>query len=97
MIYAVPSLRDADDLLLPQVQHTIAQLELRPEDSAAATLAERYAAAIDADPEQLRDLGPRLLTCLVELGATPRARATAGKGGASGGGRLAQLRAARSV
>lgn len=90
-------LRDANDLLLPQVRHTIAQLELRPEDSAAATLAERYAAAIDADPEQLRDLGPKLLACLVELGATPRARATSGKGGASGGGRLAQLRAARSA
>lgn len=89
-------LRDSDELLLPQVQHTISQLELRPEDSATATLAERYAAAIDADPEQLKDLGPRLLAALVELGATPKARATTGKGGGAGGtSKLAALREAR--
>jgi hypothetical protein len=94
----VKVLRDSNDLLLPQVQHTISQLQLRPEDSATATLAERYAAAIDADPDQLKELGPRLLACLVELGATPRARATTGKGGAAGGTtKLAQLREARAA
>lgn len=89
-------IRNADDLLLPQVQHTISKLGLRPEDSAAAALAERYAADIDTDPDQLRDLGPRLLATLIELGATPKARA-AGKGGANAGqGTLAALRAART-
>jgi hypothetical protein len=89
------SLRSADELLLPTVQHTIANLTLRPEDSAAATLAERYAATIDANPEQLKDLGPRLLATLEALGATPRARAGAGKAaGGAGGGKLATVRAA---
>jgi hypothetical protein len=83
-------------LLLPTVQHTIANLTLRPEDSAAATLAERYAASIDADPEQLKDLGPRLLATLEALGATPHARAAVSKGGATGGTtKLDQLREAR--
>ena len=91
------NLRDVDQLLLPQVQHTIGALDLTPADSAAATLAETYARAIDADPDQLDDLGPRLLACLVELGATPKARAAVSKtaGGAASGGKLAQLRAAR--
>lgn len=92
------SLRSADELLLPTVQHTIANLTLRPEDSAAATLAERYAATIDADPEQLKDLGPKLLATLEALGATPRARAAGRKpagGGTGGTSKLAALREAR--
>lgn len=98
-------LRDADELLLPQVKHTIQQLSasLRPEDSAAATLAEQYADAIDqtvcpecgSHREALDRLGPKLLTALESLGATPRARATAGRQEGGSGGRLAQLRAAR--
>jgi hypothetical protein len=94
----VKVLRSTDDLLLPQVQHTITQLQLRPEDSATATLAERYAAAIDTDPDQLKDLGPRLLACLMELGATPRARATIVKGDSAGGpSNLTKLRAAHTA
>jgi hypothetical protein len=103
----VKVLRDADDLLLPAVHRTIAQLDLRPEDSAAATLAERYAETIDdttcnecgSHADQLKELGPKLLTALESLGATPRARAAITKGGATGAGqgKLGALRAARAA
>jgi 3-hydroxyisobutyrate dehydrogenase-like beta-hydroxyacid dehydrogenase len=43
----VGSVHDVDKLVLPQVRHTIEQLHLLPADSAAATLAERYAELID--------------------------------------------------
>lgn len=45
----------------------------------------------------LAELGPKLLTTLESLGATPKARAAVRKGGASSGpGKLATLRAARA-
>lgn len=96
-------IRAADHLILPEVRHTIEKLTLLPEDSAAATLAERYAAAIDqaacpecgGQREALKDLGPKLLAALEQLGATPRARAGAVKGGGAGGGKLAAIRSAR--
>jgi hypothetical protein len=99
----VGKLRAADGLILPEVRHTIGQLALQPEDSAAATLAEQYARAIDqatcsacgATGDRLDQLGPKLLAVLESLGATPRARAAAGKtrGGGTGG-KLAAVRAA---
>jgi hypothetical protein len=97
--------RDADKLVLPQVRHTIEQLPLLAADSAAATLAERYADAIDqpscpecgGHKQALIDLGPKLLAVLESLGATPKARTAAVKGGESAGqGALARLRAART-
>ena len=99
----VAHLRSADSMLGPAVAETIQSLPLETQDTAAATLAEQYAAAIDnrgcaecaSKHDALAELGPKLLACLVELGATPRSRAAAGKGGAAGGGKLAQLRAAR--
>jgi hypothetical protein len=93
-------IRAADDLIAPAVHEAIGQLPLRPEDHAAATLAQRYAAAIDDadDPQATLDaLGPKLLATLDALGATPKARAQIMKGVSSGEnpGKLAALRAAR--
>lgn len=98
------SLRPADHLLAPAVAATLRELDLTELDSATAKLAGQYARAIDdADPEDrpvaLRDLGPKLLACLVELGATPRARAAVKDGSAADAGTssLARLREARRV
>ena len=92
------ALRDASDLLWPAVQETLAALGLTSEDAAARKLAQRYAQVIDSLPGMdeytserahdqawgLRWIGPLLLDCLVQLGATPDARARiarlAGKG-----------------
>ena len=67
-----------------------------PVDVAAVTLARQYAQLIDADPDQLPRVGPRLYELLAELRMTPRARASApppapvavpaGEAGESGGG-----------
>jgi hypothetical protein len=76
-------LRSADELLAPAIAETIASLDLKPEDAAAARVAERYAAVIDAAKDQayaMRWLGPLLLDALEELGATPAARAKLTKG-----------------
>lgn len=96
MAAAVRVLRDADELLEPVVAKTVATLTLAPEDAAAAGLALRYAAEIDAaadKAEALDRLGPKLLSVLESLGATPRSR-TAGKPSAAPA-RLEALRAAR--
>lgn len=96
-------LRPADALLAPAVASAVKALSVDDVDAAAVRLAEQYAAAIDAGScaecnakTSIAELGPKLLACLVELGATPRARASVMKGGASGGGNLARLRSARS-
>lgn len=75
-------LRDADDLLAPAVQDSIAALELGDQDQGAAALTLRYAQIIDAAPDQAwaaRWLMPLLLDAVAELGATPAARAKQGK------------------
>ena len=91
-------LRDADKLLGPAVERTLAQLHLGTVDDAVATLAQRYAAAIDDDEEgdALQDLGPKLLATLAQLQATPAARSKVKTGGGDAGpNRLQALRAAR--
>jgi hypothetical protein len=92
-------LRDADKLLGPAVERTLGKLQLGTVDDAVATLAQRYAAAIDADSEgaALEDLGPKLLAALQALNATPAARARRRPqgGGDAGPNRLQALRAAR--
>jgi hypothetical protein len=93
-------LRDADKLLAPAVERTLGALELGTVDDAVATLAQSYAAAIDADTEgdALADLGPKLLGALKELQATPAARARragGGEGDRASPNRLQALRAAR--
>lgn len=96
-------LRDADQLLAPAIAGTIAALGLKPEDAAAATLAERYAAAIDADTDgegyALDRLGPKLHAVLESLGATPagRARLKGGKAADAAPNRLQQLRNTRGA
>lgn len=74
-------IQPADRLLAPALEQTLAALALKPEDAAAAQLARRLAATIDAAPageergKTLWHLAPQLLTTLKELGATPAARA----------------------
>lgn len=89
-----------DGLVGTAVAEALRTLELTAEDAAAAVLARRYAAAIDSADDQaeiLKELGPRLLTVLESLGATPKARAMMKKGAGGGGqGKLAQFRAARA-
>lgn len=103
------ALRDASELLWPAVQETIASLDLKPEDSAARKLAQRYAQVIDQMPDKsprggvpdqawaLRWIGPLLLDALEQLGATPaaRARVKGGKPADAPVSQLAKLRAAR--
>lgn len=91
-------LQSVDGMLGPAVAEMLCVLDLAPEDVAAARLARRYAAAIDdGNPDTLDALGPKLLTALESLGATPRARAAIRKGAAGAGhGKLAALRAARA-
>lgn len=95
-----PSIRSADALIGPAVAETLQELELTPENAAAARLASVYARAIDSANEDdrakvLAELGPKLLACLVELRATPRAAA---KGGVPTRveSRLAGIRASRT-
>lgn len=76
-------LRSADELLAPAVAETLAALDLKPEDAAAARLAVRYAEIIDAAREPAwaaRWLMPLLLDTLERLNATPSARARMAKG-----------------
>jgi hypothetical protein len=91
-------LRDADELLAPAVEETLAALQLGEGDAAAAHLARRYAKVIDEarDPAYaMRWLGPLLLASLEALRATPMSR-KAEKPAERGPSRLDQLRAARA-
>ena len=97
------ALRDASELLWPAISETLTQLDLGSEHAAAKKLAQRYAQVIDGTADQawaMRWIGPLLLDCLSELGATPAARARLTKGAKPADGkpnRLAQLRAARGA
>jgi hypothetical protein len=76
-------LRDADKLLAPAVERTLGELQLGTVDDAVATLAQRYATAIDQDEEgeTLAEVGPKLLAALQQLMATPAARSKSKTGG----------------
>lgn len=98
-------LRDSEQLLTTAVAKTISELRLQDIDTAAAKLARHYAEAIDAGhcshcnaDTSLEVLGPKLLSALAALGATPAARAAMTKGGAASAtaGRLQALRDARA-
>jgi hypothetical protein len=72
-----PVLRAADDLVTPAVQASLEALGLGPEHAAAAALALRYSKCLDRAQDAAwaaRWIGPLLLDCLGELGATPAAR-----------------------
>jgi hypothetical protein len=69
--------RDADDLLAPAVEETLAALKLADSDHAAAAMARQYARVIDEARDQAwayRWPGPELLRLLVALQATPASR-----------------------
>jgi hypothetical protein len=92
----------AEDQLASALGETLAHLDLGPEHAAARKLAQRYAKVIDESRDQayaLRWIGPLLLACLAELGATPTAKAQLDKGTKlpQGPNRLDQLRAARTA
>lgn len=91
-------LRDADELLAPAVEGTLANLELKPENQAAAQLARQYARVIDQarDPAYaLRWIGPLLQDVLVSLQATPASRGKAEPPRPRGPSPLDELRAMR--
>ena len=94
-----PRLRDADELLGPVLEVSLAALKLGPRDAAAARLALRYATMIDEakDPAAaLRVFGPLLAKALEALGATPSGRKVTGRQQPErqAPGKVAQLRAA---
>jgi hypothetical protein len=74
----VARVKPADETLAGAVAESVEHLELTPADGAAARLAMVYAESIDAGVDRER-LGPALLRCLEQLGATPRARAEIGR------------------
>lgn len=98
-------IRDAEELLLAQVKVTVAALpNVTDADAAVIKLAEKYALLIDAceadeDPKiqawAVRWIGPLLLDCLTQLGATPASRGVKNDVPALGSNRLAELRASR--
>lgn len=57
------------------VRESAQGLPLAPSDRATLALACAYADTIDAAPETIDTIGPKLLTCLESLLMTPRARA----------------------
>lgn len=81
-------------LMKTAVNRALRALPLAASDQAAAELARKQASAIDADPDELKKIGPHLLETLAELGLTPKARGSVGKGRGSDGtrGKLAELR-----
>lgn len=80
-----------------QAAAAVADRALREiEDPEVAELVSALKAKLGAR-SALENLGPKLLAALESLGASPKARAATRKGGGSGGGgKLAQLRAARA-
>jgi hypothetical protein len=81
-------LRAADDLLESAVRLTLAALDLSDQDKAAAKAALMIAENIDAHTDKvyaMRWLMPELLKYLIELGATPAARATITRATKTGG------------
>jgi hypothetical protein len=85
-----------DGTLAAAVSSAVAHLELTPADDALVRLTLHYAEAIDAGT-QAEKVGPLLLRCLQQLGATPMARAEIGKRVHSGAeeSALRRLRATR--
>jgi hypothetical protein len=91
------ALRDAAELLSPAIAATLSQLDLGSEHAAAAKLAEQYARIIDQAKDQawaMRWIGPLLLDCLTQLGATPMSKPKQ-KQVPAGSSRLDQLRQVR--
>jgi hypothetical protein len=82
------NLKDADELLESAVRLTLNALDLGDQDKAAAKAALMIAENIDAHTDKvyaMRWLMPELLKYLIELGATPAARATITRASKNGG------------
>jgi hypothetical protein len=63
------------------LRQALAAVDTSPADGAAVRLATGYAKALDDDPDQLDQLGPKLLATLTALAMTPAGRAAIlGKG-----------------
>ncbi len=95
-----PVLRDADDLLVPHVEASIAALGLNGQDMAAAALARLYAKQIDTARDRgyaLRWIGPLLQTALEGLYATPQSRKAQKPAAPAAPNGLQRLRAARAA
>lgn len=96
-------LQSAETLMCTAVHEAVKALQIGPEDSAAVRLALLYAAAIDSNDDQaaytaLNDMGPKLLSALDALGATPKSRgARKGVPPSRAQSRLEALRASRAV
>lgn len=90
-------LTDAASTMQGAVALTLDELTLTDADTAVVTLAKAYALMIDTDPMMIEKIGPKLLTALEALGASPRSRAALKKGGEPSReqSRLAVLREAR--
>jgi hypothetical protein len=91
-------IKSVDRLLGPALEQTLSEMPLTDADAALVALARSLAAAIDADERQgvvLAELGSKLLSTLVQLGATPAARRTLKAVTPGGPTRLDVLRAAR--
>jgi hypothetical protein len=71
----------AESFLSEALGLTIDALTLKDEDKAGLALATLYCEQIDADPDTLSDLGPKLLATLTALGATPAGRSVKGAPG----------------
>ncbi len=94
-------LRSVDTLLTTAVHTSVDALHTGPEDVAVVRLALLYAAAIDSNDEQaayaaLNDMGPKLLSALDALGATPKSRGARKPPASRAQSRLEALRAART-
>lgn len=65
-------MRDVNSSLDGAIRGLLTDCE--PRDRAAHLLALRLATAIESDPDQLRDLAPKLLQVLDAIHATPKSR-----------------------
>jgi hypothetical protein len=73
-----PVVRDADELLGPSIEESLAALGLDGAGAGAAQLARSYGRVLDTAADAAgaaRWIGPELLRALAALGATPMARA----------------------
>lgn len=63
------------------IYRSILEIKVKDTDKGVAALILNYAVEIDKDKDKLRTLGPLLLQAMEALQMSPRARATAVKGG----------------
>ena len=90
-------LHDADELVSPALEESLAALDLDGKDAAVVALARSYARVLDTSRDaawSARWIGPLYLACLESLQATPMSRKAA-KPSQAGPSQLDQLRMRR--